>query len=313
MEDKVSVTKLGSSSYDVYETTFLDLKVKYANVEGTNMYHVKSFVDSYNAANELPIMEFTNFVGRDNSQDRYIPKYLERFAAYLQGNIPPSSQTGGVPIVTTDENGRWNIPSVIVYCYSNKDNTRGYWVRGEVLSRYAQKGNIDFAIMVDMLIASIAEHRVLDQVKLMDQLTLVHNKTIRNNVHCVKTCNQITCYIDPTTVEQSILYVEYFEKTNEILIGYKRCDVFKKWFDMKDENGKPAHVYLYRKLTVIGDAVKPTFIKALKEQHGDKFDRIKNGRFHFALKTTESQARYIVTTTFGNERKEKTIPPIDIE
>ena len=56
------VTKLGSSSFCIYETTFLNLKVKYADVEGTNMYHVKSFVDSYNAANEEPIVEFRHFL-----------------------------------------------------------------------------------------------------------------------------------------------------------------------------------------------------------------------------------------------------------
>lgn len=309
MEDKVSVTKLGSSSYDVYETTFLDLKVKYANVDGTNMYHVKSFVDSYNAANEQSIMEFTKFVGVDSSEDRYIPKYLERFAAYMQGMTSPPSEGGDL----FDKSNRWNIPSVIVYCYSQAGNTRGYWVRGEVLSRYAQTGNTDFAVMVDMLIASIAEHRVLDQVKLMGQLTLRHDQLVKNVVHHVKTCNQITCYIDPKTVDSSIVYVEYFEKTNEILVGYKRSDIFRKWFEEKDENGKPTHIYLYKKLAVISDAVKSMFIQALKEHHRDKFDRIKNGRFHFIFKTAESQARYLVTTTLGNERKEKTIPVIDIE
>ena len=45
---------------------------------------------------------------------------------------------------------------MIVHCYSKKDNTQGYWVCGEVLSRYAQRGNLRFAVMVDMLINAIA-------------------------------------------------------------------------------------------------------------------------------------------------------------
>lgn len=173
-----SVAKLGSSSFCIYETTFLNLKVKYADVEGTNMYHVKSFVDSYNAANEEPIVEFKRFLEYDN-ENRYIPKYLERFSYYtprpLEGRGPSSNSND-----LFDSNNRWNIPNVIVYCYSNIDNTRGYWVRAEILSRYAQKGNIDFAVMVDMLIASIAENRVEDKKVIIDSLTLQNNQLCKN-------------------------------------------------------------------------------------------------------------------------------------
>ena len=172
------VAKLGSSSFCIYETTFLNLKVKYADVEGTNMYHVKSFVDSYNAANEEPIMEFKRFLEYDN-ENRYIPKYLERFSYYM-----PRPLEGRGPSLNSndlfDSNNRWNIPNVIVYCYSNIDNTRGYWVRAEILSRYAQKGNIDFAVMVDMLIASIAENRVEDKKVIIDSLTLQNNQLCKN-------------------------------------------------------------------------------------------------------------------------------------
>lgn len=138
------VAKLGSSSFCIYETTFLNLKVKYADVEGTNMYHVKSFVDSYNAANEEPIVEFYKFIQYDN-ENRYIPKYLERFSHYMPH---PSKGCGSSSNSNDlfDSNNHWNIPNVIVYCYSNVDNTRGYWVRAEILSRYAQKGNIDFLL-----------------------------------------------------------------------------------------------------------------------------------------------------------------------
>lgn len=79
-----------------------------------------------------------------------------------------------------DSNNRWNIPNVIVYNYSNIDNTRGYWVRAEILSRYAQRGNSRFAVMVDMLIASIAENRVEDKKIIIDSLTLQNNQLCKN-------------------------------------------------------------------------------------------------------------------------------------
>lgn len=69
---------------------------------------------------------------------------------------------------------------VIVYNYSNIDNTRGYWVRAEILSRYAQRGNSRFAVMVDMLIASIAENRVEDKKIIIDSLTLQNNQLCKN-------------------------------------------------------------------------------------------------------------------------------------
>lgn len=174
------VAKLGSSSFSIYETTFLNLKVKYADVEGTNMYHVKSFVDSYNAANEEPIMEFKKFIQNDN-ENRYIPKYLERFSHYMSGpSKGPNSSDSKMKENCIDDNGYWNIPHVIVYCYSQLNNTKGYWVRAEILSRYAQKGNIDFAVMVDMLIASIAENRVEDKKIIIDSLTLQNNQLCKN-------------------------------------------------------------------------------------------------------------------------------------
>lgn len=167
------VAKLGSSSFCIYETTFLNLKVKYADVEGTNMYHVKSFVDSYNAANEEPIVEFKNFLRSEG-----ITEYLHCF--YEIGRVRISHPTSIKEFNLFDENGYWNIPSVITHCYSQKDNTRGYWVRAEILSRYAQRGNSRFAAMVDMLIASIAENRVEDKKVIIDSLTLQNNQLCKN-------------------------------------------------------------------------------------------------------------------------------------
>ena len=167
------VAKLGSSSFCIYETTFLNLKVKYADVEGTNMYHVKSFVDSYNAANEEPIVEFKNFLRSEG-----ITEYLHCF--YEIGRVRNSHPTLIKEFNLFDENGYWNIPSVITHCYSQKDNTRGYWVRAEILSRYAQRGNSRFAAMVDMLIASIAENRVEDKKVIIDSLTLQNNQLCKN-------------------------------------------------------------------------------------------------------------------------------------
>ena len=163
------IAKLGSSSFCIYETTFLNLKVKYADVEGTNMYHVKSFVDSYNAANEEPIMEFRRFLEYDE-----IPQYLRDFYEISRAGLD------GAGSDLFDNNNYWNIPNVIVYCYSNVDNTRGYWVRAEILSRFAQRGNSRFAVMVDMLIASIAENRVEDKKVIIDSLTLQNNQLCKN-------------------------------------------------------------------------------------------------------------------------------------
>ena len=169
------VAKLGSSSFCIYETTFLNLKVKYADVEGTNMYHVKSFVDSYNAANEEPIVEFRKFLQYDN-----VPDYLYDFYEICRSRNSATASDSKMKENCIDDNGYWNIPNVIVYCFSNIDNTRGYWVRGEILSRFAQRGNSRFAVMVDMLIASIAENRVEDKNVIIDSLTLQNNQLCKN-------------------------------------------------------------------------------------------------------------------------------------
>ena len=181
------VAKLGSSSFCIYETTFLNLKVKYADVEGTNMYHVKSFVDSYNAANEEPIVEFRHFLEYEGISE-YLCCFYEIDHAGISGvgsdHYMPHPLEGCEPSLNSndlfDSNNRWNIPNVIVYNYSNIDNTRGYWVRAEILSRYAQRGNSRFAVMVDMLIASIAENRVEDKKVIIDSLTLQNNQLCKN-------------------------------------------------------------------------------------------------------------------------------------
>lgn len=193
------VAKLGSSSFCIYETTFLNLKVKYADVEGTNMYHVKSFVDSYNAANEEPIMEFRRFLEYDEipqylrdfyeighagisgvGSDHYMSGPLEGRGPSLNSNEIDHAGLNGVTYDLFDSNNRWNIPHVIVYCYSQLNNTKGYWVRAEILSRFAQRGNSRFAVMVDMLIASIAENRVEDKKVIIDCLTLQNNQLCKN-------------------------------------------------------------------------------------------------------------------------------------
>ena len=176
------VAKLGSSSFCIYETTFLNLKVKYADVEGTNMYHVKSFVDSYNTANEEPIVEFRHFLEYEGISE-YLCCFYEIGHAGNSGVGSNTDKTVGPHSEERhllDSNNRWNIPNVIVYNYSNIDNTRGYWVRAEILSRYAQRGNSRFAVMVDMLIASIAENRVEDKKIIIDSLTLQNNQLCKN-------------------------------------------------------------------------------------------------------------------------------------
>lgn len=64
--------KLGSDSYNVYESKFLDLDVNFADVNGTNMFHVKSFVESYNKVNDEPIVEFKHFLQYEDT-----PEYLQ--------------------------------------------------------------------------------------------------------------------------------------------------------------------------------------------------------------------------------------------
>ena len=66
--------KLGSDSYNVYESKFLDLDVKFADVNGTNMFHVKSFIESYNKVNGEPIVDFKYFLRSEG-----IPEYLQEY------------------------------------------------------------------------------------------------------------------------------------------------------------------------------------------------------------------------------------------
>ena len=75
--------RFGCDSYNVYESKFLDLDVKFADVNGTNMFHVKSFVESYNNVNDEPIVEFYRFI-ENRDDNRYIPKCLERMAFFTK-------------------------------------------------------------------------------------------------------------------------------------------------------------------------------------------------------------------------------------
>ena len=124
--EAVSCVKLGSDSYSVYESKFLDLDVKFADVEGTNMFHVKSFVESYNKVNDEPIVEFKYFLRSEG-----IPEYLQEYSKIDRViNSHPKSNTVKTTKKTkkssppdrdikisdlVDENGYWNIQNVVVY------------------------------------------------------------------------------------------------------------------------------------------------------------------------------------------------------
>lgn len=293
--------KLGSDSYNVYKSKFLDLDVKFADVEGTNMFYVKSFVESYNKVNDEPIVEFYRFI-ENRDDNRYIPKYLERMAFFtkqqekssLRGSrsdtkhskinhvlnsrvgvntgkknkkrkkeVSPSESLGNTPVLT-DENGRWNIPNVIVYCYSQIGNTRGYWVCGELLSRYAQKGNIDFTIMVDKLIASIAtfnEEKINEALKC---LTLDNEKMNKRIEYFKKGCTKACNYMKEDVGHDYVAYVEWIGSKNAVYIGSMDKKKFMKERAKKNNDGTPARMFIYAKDNKFGIQLRDLYRECLR-------------------------------------------------
>lgn len=260
--------KLGSDSYNVYESKFLDLDVKFADVEGTNMFHVKSFVESYNKVNDEPIVEFYKFL-------QYVdtPEYLQivyelarrREKEACSKSSKKSKKTGIQSIENLlDETGYYNISKVIVHCYSKKDNTQGYWVCGEVLSRYAQRGNLRFAVMVDMLINAIAtfnEEKINEALKC---LTLDNEKMNKRIEYFKKGCTKACNYMKEDVGHDYVAYVEWIDSKNAVYIGSMDKKKFMKERAKKNDDGTPARMFIYAKDNKFGIQLRDLYRECLR-------------------------------------------------
>lgn len=268
--------KLGSDSYNVYESKFLDLDVKFADVEGTNMFHVKSFIESYNKVNDEMIVEFRRFLQYDNT-----PEYLQNvyeidhdILNVVKSKTDKKSKKSKKSTVDKfhitnisefiDENGRWNMSNVIVYCYSQIDNTRGYWVCGEVLSRYAQCGNVRFAVMVDKLIASIAtfnEEKINEALKC---LTLDNEKMNKRIEYFKKGCTKACNYMKEDVGHDYVAYVEWIDSKNAVYIGSMDKKKFMKERAKKNDDGTPARMFIYAKDNKFGIQLRDLYRECLR-------------------------------------------------
>lgn len=266
--EAVSCVKLGSDSYNVYESKFLDLDVKFADVEGTNMFHVKSFVESYNKVNDEPIVEFYKFL-------QYVdtPEYLQivyelarrREKEACSKSSKKSKKTSIQSIDNLlDETGYYNISKVIVHCYSKKDNTQGYWVCGEVLSRYAQRGNLRFAVMVDMLINAIAtfnEQKINEALKC---LTLDNEKMNKRIEYFKKGCTKACNYMKEDVGHDYVAYVEWINSKNAVYIGSMDKKKFMKERTKKNDDGTPARMFIYAKDNKFGIQLRDLYRECLR-------------------------------------------------
>lgn len=260
--------RFGSDSYNVYESKFLDLDVKFADVNGTNMFHVKSFVESYNKVNDEPIVEFKHFLQYEDT-----PEYLQ--IVYEMSRVSQTDpcsrsskknkklekQTIENPL---DENGYWSIPNVIVHCYGKKDNTQGYWTCGEVLSRYAQCGNMRFAVMVDKLIASIAtfnEEKINEALKC---LTLDNEKMNKRIEYFKKGCTKACNYMKEDVGHDYVAYVEWIDSKNAVYIGSMDKKKFMKERAKKNDDGTPARMFIYAKDNKFGIQLRDLYRECLR-------------------------------------------------
>ena len=260
--------KLGSDSYNVYESKFLDLDVKFADVNGTNMFHVKSFTESYNKVNDEPIVEFYKFL-------QYVdtPEYLQivyelarrREKEACSKSSKKSKKTSIQSIDNLlDETGYYNISKVIVHCYSKKDNTQGYWVCGEVLSRYAQRGNLRFAVMVDMLINAIAtfnEEKINEALKC---LTLDNEKMNKRIEYFKKGCTKACNYMKEDVGHDYVAYVEWIGSKNAVYIGSMDKKKFMKERAKKNDDGTPARMFIYAKDNKFGIQLRDLYRECLR-------------------------------------------------
>ena len=317
--------RFGSNSYIVYESKFLDLDVKFADVNGTNLFHVKSFVESYNKVNDKPIIEFFRFLEYDKTPD-YLQTVYEIDHLVLNevkskagkknkknNDTPvctdPTEPSGSNPDGLLDSNNRWNIPNVIVYCYSQLDNTKGYWVSGEVLSRYAQYGNIKFAVMVDHLIAAIATFNEQKMNEALKCLTL-DKKKMQKRIEYFKTeCNHMTNYMKPEIGKDYVAYVEWIANKNELYIGSMDKKKFLNIRAKKDEQGNPLRYFIYAKDNKFGIQLRDLYRDCLIDLFGDMI-RVNNCHLTFIPKVNLNNIQWRVRNCMQRIRVAATVPEV---
>lgn len=296
--------RFGSNSYIVYESKFLDLDVKFADVNGTNLFHVKSFVESYNKVNNEDIMEFTNFIVHRDDQYSSINEYLMIAAEFYNDRSSCESQDD-----LFDSNNHWNIPNVIVYCYSQLDNTRGYWVCGEVLSRYAQRGNQRFAFMVDHLIAAIATFNEQKMNEALKCLTLDKEKMQKRIEYFKTECNHMTNYMKPEIGKDYVAYVEWIASKNELYIGSMDKKKFLNIRAKKDEQGNPLRYFIYAKDNKFGIQLRDLYRDCLIDLFGDMV-RVNKCHLTFIPKVNLNNIQWRVRNCMQRIRVAATVPEV---
>lgn len=313
--------KFGDNTYDVYESKFLDLDVKFADVNGVNLFHVKSFVESYNKVNKEPIVEFKKFLQYDGVSV-YLQEYskmarvlksdpcseADKTAEKTKKSTSPENRDVKIPDLV-DENGYWNIPNIIVHCYSKIDNTQGYWVCGEVLSRFAQRGNVKFAIMVDMLIAGIATFNEQKMSEALQSLTLDNDKLIKRTAAFKKECSQACCYMKPEIGKDYVAYVEWIASKNELFIGSTSKKTFMKERAKKNENNKPVRYFIYAKDNKFGIQLRDLYRDCLVDLFGDLL-RVNKCHLTFKDKVKFNGVQWKVRNCLQRIRVEATTPDV---
>ena len=335
--EAVSYARFGSNSYIVYESKFLDLDVKFADVNGTNLFHVKSFVESYNKVNDEPIIDFADFITYHNDRYSTISEYLKYAAEFYNdtsvGSDPtdlfdsnnrsrrsPSAPEGDLldskkrpvgsnPDGLLDSNNRWNIPYVIQYCYSNLDDTRGYWCCGEILSRYAQRGNQRFAFMVDHLIAAIATFNEQKMNEALKCLTLDKEKMQKRIEYFKTECNHMTNYMKPEIGKDYVAYVEWIANKNELYIGSMDKKKFLNIRAKKDEQGNPLRYFIYAKDNKFGIQLRDLYRDCLIDLFGDMI-RVNKCHLTFIPKVNLNNIQWRVRNCMQRIRVAATVPEV---
>ena len=302
--EAVSYARFGSNSYIVYESKFLDLDVKFADVNGTNLFHVKSFVESYNKVNDAPIIDFADFITYHNDRYSTISEYLKYAAEFYNDTL-----VGSDPTDLFDSNNRWNIPNVIVYCYSQLDNTKGYWVCGEILSRYAQRGNQRFAFMVDHLITAIATFNEQKMNEALKCLTLDKEKMQKRIEYFKTECNHMTNYMKPEIGKDYVAYVEWIANKNELYIGSMDKKKFLNIRAKKDEQGNPLRYFIYAKDNKFGIQLRDLYRDCLIDLFGDMV-RVNKCHLTFIPKVNLNNIQWRVRNCMQRIRVAATVPEV---
>lgn len=299
---------IGDNTYDVYESKFLDVNVKYFNMDGSNMFHVKSFVDSYNEMNDEPIIEFAEFIRTRETGSRFIHEYIQALSSLRSSNASHGNPPCDGNTTNNDEN-RWNIPNVIVYCYSQLNNNRGYWICEEILSRYAQYGNAMFAAKVDMLIAAIATFNEQKMNEALKCLTLDKEKMQKRIEYFKTECNHMTNYMKPEIGKDYVAYVEWIASKNELYIGSMDKKKFLNIRAKKDEQGNPLRYFIYAKDNKFGIQLRDLYRDCLIDLFGDMV-RVNKCHLTFIPKVNLNNIQWRVRNCMQRIRVAATVPEV---